>query len=84
MIPILEIKAIARKKRIPGSTVERDYAQNWLLFGLSKTSLKMALKGGTGIKKIVHPLIFFHCLHTTWKTKLISRMLLKHSRYYVL
>ena len=35
--------------------MERDYTQNWLLFGLSKTSLKMALKGGTGIKKIVHP-----------------------------
>ncbi|MFA4647758.1 nucleotidyl transferase AbiEii/AbiGii toxin family protein [Pyrococcus kukulkanii] len=51
MIPILEIKAVARKERIPESTVERDYAQNWLLFGLSKTSLKMALKGGTGIRK---------------------------------
>ena len=52
MIPILEIKAIARKKRVPESTVERDYAQNWLLFGLSKTFLKMALKGGTGIRKV--------------------------------
>lgn len=52
MIPILEIKAIARKKGVPESTVERDYAQNWLLFGLSKTSLKMALKGGTGIRKV--------------------------------
>ena len=52
MIPILEIKAIARKKGVPESTVERDYAQNWLLFGLSKTYLKMALKGGTGIRKV--------------------------------
>jgi len=52
MIPILEIKAIARRAKVPESTVERDYAQNWLLFGLSKTSLKMALKGGTGIKKV--------------------------------
>ncbi|MFA4647786.1 nucleotidyl transferase AbiEii/AbiGii toxin family protein [Pyrococcus kukulkanii] len=42
---------IARKKGVPESTVERDYAQDWLLFGLSKTCLKMALKGGTGIRK---------------------------------
>jgi predicted nucleotidyltransferase component of viral defense system len=52
MIPVFEIKAIARKRGVPESTVERDYAQNWLLFGLSKTSLKMALKGGTGIRKV--------------------------------
>ena len=52
MIPILEIKATAKKKGIPESTVERDYSQNWLLFGLSKTSIKMALKGGTGIRKV--------------------------------
>ncbi|GAB6101014.1 hypothetical protein JCM16138_02370 [Thermococcus atlanticus] len=52
MIPALEIKAVARKKGVPESTVERDYAQNWLLFGLSKTSLKMALKRGTGIRKV--------------------------------
>jgi len=36
----------------PESTVERDYAQNWLLFRLSKTFIKMALKGGTGIRKV--------------------------------
>jgi len=52
MIPALEIKAVARKKGVPESTVERDYTQNWLLFGLSKTSFKMALKGGTGIRKV--------------------------------
>ncbi|WP_048146464.1 nucleotidyl transferase AbiEii/AbiGii toxin family protein [Pyrococcus abyssi] len=52
MISIFEIKTIARKNGVPESTVERDYAQNWLLFGLSKTSLKMALKGGTGIRKV--------------------------------
>lgn len=48
MIPILEIKTIARNKGVPESTVERDYAQNWLLFGLSMTSIKMALKGEQG------------------------------------
>ena len=29
-----------------------DYVQNWLLFGLSKTFIKMALKGGTGIRQV--------------------------------
>ena len=48
MIPVFEIKATARKKGVPESTVERDYAQNWLLSGLSRTSLKMALKGEQG------------------------------------
>lgn len=52
MIPIPEIKAIARKGEVPESTVERDYVQNWLLFGLSKISLEMALKGETGIRKV--------------------------------
>ncbi|WP_461864098.1 nucleotidyl transferase AbiEii/AbiGii toxin family protein [Thermococcus sp.] len=52
MIPVFEIKTIARNKGVPESTVERDYAQNWLLSGLSRTSLKMALKGRTGIRKV--------------------------------
>ena len=40
MIPILEIRATARKKGVPESTVERDYSQNWLLFGVKNiTSL---------------------------------------------
>lgn len=34
----------------PPSTIERDYAQNWLLASLSR--LPMALKGGTGIRKV--------------------------------
>lgn len=50
MISGLEIREFARRNGIPESTVERDYAQNWLLASLSK-EFKMALKGGTGIKK---------------------------------
>jgi len=50
MIPIRELKAKARELGVPPSTIERDYAQNWLLAHLD--SLKMALKGGTGIKKV--------------------------------
>jgi len=50
MIPEFEIREVARKSGVPETTVERDYAQNWLLSSLSK--LKMALKGGTGIRKV--------------------------------
>ena len=50
MIPVLEIKEAARKFAVPPSTIERDYAQNWLLAYLHP--LPMALKGGTGIRKV--------------------------------
>lgn len=51
MIPDEEIKEIARMYGVPTSTVERDYAQGWLLASLS-TRFNMAFKGGTGIRKI--------------------------------
>jgi predicted nucleotidyltransferase component of viral defense system len=50
MIPALEIKERARELGVPTSTIERDYAQNWLLFALRP--INMALKGGTGIRKV--------------------------------
>ncbi len=50
MIPIVEIKEAARAFGVPPSTIERDYAQNWLLAHLAP--LHMALKGGTGIRKV--------------------------------
>ena len=49
MIPSREMKEKARGHGVPESTIERDYAQNWLLRHLS--NLSMALKGGTGIRK---------------------------------
>jgi len=49
MIPAREMKEKARGLGVPESTIERDYAQNWLLKHLS--NLNMALKGGTGIRK---------------------------------
>ena len=52
MIPINEIRRIARQQSVPETTVERDYSQNWLLYGIMNTDLKMALKGGTGIRKM--------------------------------
>ncbi|MFW5637754.1 MAG: nucleotidyl transferase AbiEii/AbiGii toxin family protein [Methanoculleus sp.] len=50
MIPVRGIKEAARAYGVPPSTIERDYAQNWLLAHLS--ALPMALKGGTGIRKV--------------------------------
>ena len=50
MIPVREVKEAARASGVPPSTIERDYAQNWLLAHLSV--LPMALKGGTGIRKV--------------------------------
>ncbi len=50
MIPIPELKEKAREFALPPSTIERDYAQNWLLKFLQ--TIPMALKGGTGIRKV--------------------------------
>jgi len=50
VIPAEEIKEVARRWGVPESTVERDYAQGWLLVSLS-SNIEMALKGGTGIRK---------------------------------
>jgi len=50
MIPSTEIRERAREYGVPETTVERDYAQNWLLKYLS--SINMVLKGGTGIRRI--------------------------------
>ncbi len=50
MIPEREIREKARGFGVQVSTIERDYAQNWLLKNLS--TMDMALKGGTGIRKV--------------------------------
>ena len=51
MIPVEEIKEVARGVGVPESTVERDYAQGWLLAHLS-SYFDMALKSGTGIRMV--------------------------------
>ena len=50
MIPAREIKEKARESGVPPSTIERDYAQNWLLAYLRP--IPMALKGVIGNRKI--------------------------------
>ena len=52
MIRSQEIKEKAREYGVPTSTIERDYAQNWLLKYLYHPDI--ILKGGTGIKKVYH------------------------------
>jgi len=52
MIRSQEIKEKAREYGVPTSTIERDYAQNWLLKYLYHPDI--ILKGGTGIKKAYH------------------------------
>ena len=52
MIRSQEIKEKAREYSVPVSTIERDYAQNWLLKYLYHPDI--ILKGGTGIKKVYH------------------------------
>jgi len=47
VITEIEFKENARLFNVPISTIEKDYAQNWLLAHLPK----MAFKGGTGIRK---------------------------------
>ena len=50
MIRSQEIKEKAREYSVPVSTIERDYAQNWLLKYLYHPDI--ILKGGTGIRKV--------------------------------
>ena len=49
MISAKDIRSRARELGVLETTIERDYAQNWLLKHLA--SIEMALKGGTGIRK---------------------------------
>ena len=48
MIPENEFREKARTYKVPITTIERDYAQDWLLAFLPK----MAFKGGTCLRKI--------------------------------
>lgn len=50
MVKDTELKSVAGKYKVPLSKVERDYAQNWLLKNLNE--INMALKGGTGLRKV--------------------------------
>ncbi len=55
MIPAREIREKSRSNGVPESTIERDYAQNWLLGLLFTRGTRLVLKGGTGIRKTYIP-----------------------------
>ena len=49
-----DILMLARELKISPDTVELDYIQNWILFGLSQTNASdtLVFKGGTCLKKV--------------------------------
>jgi len=51
MIKLGKIKKIAREKKVPLTTVERDYVQNYFLKYLYSRSDSLIFKGGTSIRK---------------------------------
>lgn len=55
MIGNIEIRQMARESGVPESTIEKDYALSWILNALSRHTDSIALKGGTGIRKIYVP-----------------------------
>ena len=52
MIRDLEIKEMAREYGVPETTIEKDYALNWILRSLYQQTDAFALKGGIGLRKI--------------------------------
>lgn len=52
MIRDIEIKEQARKHGVPETTIEKDYALNWILKILYQEIDSMVLKGGTCLRKV--------------------------------
>jgi len=52
MISEIEIREHAREHGVPETTIEKDYALNWILKSLNQQTDFMVLKGGTGLRKI--------------------------------
>lgn len=52
MIRDIEIRERAREYAVPETTIEKDYALNWILKSLYQQTDSFALKGGTGLRKI--------------------------------
>lgn len=52
-----ELMRLAGKQKINPSSLGKDYALGWLLFGISKSSAadKLVFKGGTALSKIYFP-----------------------------
>ncbi|VVB53313.1 Nucleotidyl transferase AbiEii toxin, Type IV TA system [uncultured archaeon] len=52
MIRDIEIKEKARWNGVPETTIEKDYALNWILRSLNQQTDSFVLKGGTGLRKV--------------------------------
>lgn len=52
MIRDIEIREKAREYGVPETTIEKDYALNWILKSLYQQTDSLALKGGTGLRKV--------------------------------
>lgn len=79
MIPEREIKEKAREYGVPVSTIERDYAQSWLLKFLDFSL--MTLKGGTGIRKVyIENYRFSDDLDFTLLENADAKFLLNHAK----
>ena len=52
MIRDIEIKEKARENGVPETTIEKDYALNWILRSLNQQTDSFVLKGGTGLRKV--------------------------------
>ena len=52
MIRANEIRETAREHGVPETTIEKDYCIGWILNGLYQSNNFIALKGGTGIRKL--------------------------------
>ncbi|MCX9083738.1 MAG: nucleotidyl transferase AbiEii/AbiGii toxin family protein [Candidatus Methanoperedens sp.] len=52
MIRDIEIKEKARENGVPETTIEKDYALNWILKALNQQTDIFVLKGGTGLRKV--------------------------------
>ncbi len=57
MISRDELMRLAGKQKLNPSSLGKDYALGWLLFGISKSSVagKLVFKGGTALSKIYFP-----------------------------
>ncbi len=57
MISKDDLKRLAGEKGLNVSSLSKDYALGWLLFGISKSSVadKLVFKGGTALSKIYFP-----------------------------
>lgn len=71
MIKLGKIKKIAREKKVPPTTVERDYVQNYFLKYLYTRSDSLIFKGGTSIRKaFIEDYRFSDDLDFTMKTNI--------------